>query len=199
MSALEWLLLKPKVCLYPDAAALLVQMAVSPQLCTGAGQPGRTIGALCELCQVVRGVCTGTHTCAVQMVYVLLPFRGLQRRSAQSFCLHLNLGIPAATFRREVSRRGSLQEAEPTPCTGSLSSLRELFVSGTGKCVLCQESAGPWLRLDWCIKRRSPSHPIQILAEHWPLFLHNVFPTQHLKEDPGLSFTKHLRPNSALS
>lgn len=113
MSALEWLLLKRKVCPYPAAAALLVQMAISPQLCAGAGQPGGTIEAVCELCQVVRGVCTGTHTCAVQMVNGLLPFGGLQRRSAQSFCLHLNVGIPAAAFRRGVSGLGSLQEAEP--------------------------------------------------------------------------------------
>lgn len=133
-------------------------MAISPQLCAGPGQPGRTIEAVCELCQVVRGVCTGTHTCAVQMVNVLLPFGGLQRRSAQSFCLHPNVGIPAAAFRRGVSGLGSLQEAEPLPRTGSLSSLRELLLSGTGKCVLRQESAGPWLRLNWRVTWGSPSH-----------------------------------------
>lgn len=68
MSALEWLLFKPQVCPHPTTAALLMQMASSPQLCRGAGQPGRTIGAVCELCQRARGACTGTHTCAVQTV-----------------------------------------------------------------------------------------------------------------------------------
>lgn len=95
MSALEWLLLKPKVCPHRAAAAPLVQMAVSPQLRAGAGQPGRTSEAVCELCQVVGGVCTGTHTCAVQMVNVLRPAGGWQGRRARSLRLDLDPGTPA--------------------------------------------------------------------------------------------------------
>lgn len=91
---------------------------------------------------------------------------------------------------------GRLQEAEPTPCPGSLSSLRGLRVSGSGKCVLWQQSAGPRLRLDWCVKWGSPSRAAFLWSAGHYFYMTYFWPNTSRKT---LDSTMHLRPNSALS
>lgn len=76
MSALEWLLLKPKACPCPAAAAPPRADGRGPAAVRRSGAARTTIGAVCEACQVVRGVSMETHTCAVQMANALLPFGG---------------------------------------------------------------------------------------------------------------------------
>lgn len=167
MSALEWLTLKPR------PARPWVQMAVPTQLCRNNRGPVRALPGHAG----ARGdphLCCADGACAPSLW-------GLQRRSSQGVCEHLILGIPAATFRRGARGPGSPQEAEPTLGMGSQSSLRELFVSGTGKWVICQESAGPWLRLNRCINWAPPIHA-RFLLNIGRYFY--VFPTQHLKADP---------------
>lgn len=130
-----------------------------------------TIGALSEPCQVVLAL-VGTHTCAVQMVLVPLP-SGTAEGSTQGVHEHPVLGIATATFRRGARGPGSPQGAQ-------------------GNCLCLELGNGSSVRSQQVqtslVHKVGPTHPC------WSLFLHISNSTLE-----GRSFTKYLRPNSALS
>lgn len=148
----------------------------SPRSCASARAAQQNNPGSVGLCQAGGGggLHGDPHLCCADGKCSPSPW-GMAEEVSTGSLLASKLGYPSGL--------GWLQEAEPTPCTASLSGLKELCVSSAGKGVLCQESASPRHRLT---RKVGLTQLRRSLAEHWALFLHNIFPNQHFKEKPGL-------------
>lgn len=157
--------------------------------CSGAVRG--TIGVVCEgagLCGVLSWGPTPVlgrwlmHSFPSGYCEVLVWMR---RRRTWCYCSCLTLGIPSGERPAGQFTAGGRAHALPYIPEQPMGPIA--LCSGKG--VLCQESERLWFRTNWC----TLTQVSQVHAEHWPLFLHTVFPTQYLGS------TEHLRPDPALS